>query len=128
MEAAVLLSPARVVTAGRLSEQNLLLFIWKGKILLLESSEEIMPPEKYERALYFFKEAGLFSSVNGVLVGKPVNEIYSEEYKRLLKKVIDDPGLPVVTNLNVGHALPRCIVPFGRRAEVDINNQEIRFQ
>lgn len=101
---------------------------WKGKILLLESSEETMPPEKYERALNFFKEAGVFSAVNGVLIGKPMNEMYFEEYKSLLKKVIDDLELPVVTNLNVGHALPRCIVPFGRRAVVDVNKQEIKFE
>lgn len=74
-----------------------------------------------------FKNEGVFDSVNGVLVGKPMDEMYFEEYKKLLVKVINDPNLQVVVNINVGHALPRCIVPFGRNAIVDTEKQEIIF-
>lgn len=101
---------------------------WKNKIILLETSEEFMPPEKYEKALLFLKEAGVFDMVNGVLVGKPMNEVYFEEYKQLLKKVINNRNLPIVTNINIGHATPRCIIPFGRRAFVDVSRQEILFE
>lgn len=100
---------------------------WKGRILLLESSEELMPPAKYEKALRFLKNAGVFGAVNGVLIGKPMNETYFDEYKSLLKQVIGDPSLPVLANINVGHATPRCIVPFGKTARVDVNKQEILF-
>ncbi len=100
---------------------------WRGRILLLESSEEKMPPEKYRRALEFLKAAGVFDEVSGVLVGKPMNEIYAREYKALLTQVIDRPELPVVCNLNVGHATPRCIIPFGVEAAVDAEKQVIRF-
>ena len=34
---------------------------------------------------------------------------------------------PMLRNLNVGHATPRCIVPFGKMAYVDAKNQVIRF-
>lgn len=100
---------------------------WRGRILLLESSEELMPPEKYEQALRHLKEAGVFDAVNGVLIGKPMDDTYHEEYKRLLVSVIDDQSLPVVCNLSVGHALPRCILPFGVEAYVDAAAQRIRF-
>ena len=100
---------------------------WAGKILLLESSEEKMPPEKYEKALRMLKEADVFGAVSGVLVGKPMDEVFSEEYKKLLIDVIDDPDLPVVCNLNIGHAQPRCIIPFGVMATVDAKEQVIRF-
>ena len=100
---------------------------WQGKILLLESSEEKMPPAKYRRALAYLKQAGVFSAASGVLVGKPIDETYEQEYKQLLKEVIDDPSLPVLCNVNVGHALPRCIVPFGVKAVVDAHAQRIRF-
>jgi muramoyltetrapeptide carboxypeptidase LdcA involved in peptidoglycan recycling len=33
----------------------------------------------------------------------------------------------IVFNLNVGHALPRCIVPFGVPAHVDAAEQTIKF-
>ena len=100
---------------------------WKGRILLLESSEEKPTPEKYRKALEYLKNRGVFAAVSGVLAGKPMDETYAEEYKKLLKEVIDDPALPIVFNLNVGHAMPRCIVPFGVRAEVDAKAQVIRF-
>ena len=100
---------------------------WRGKILLLESSEELMPPEKYERALIHLKEAGVFEAVTGVLIGKPMNEVHFEEYKTILQKVIANPDLPVVVNVNIGHATPRCIIPFGVPATVDANRQEISF-
>ena len=100
---------------------------WRGRILLLESSEEMPPPEQYRRALEYLKETGVFGAVSGVLAGKPMNETYAEDYKRLLIEVIHDPGLPIVFNLNIGHAMPRCIMPFGVEATVDVNSQIIRF-
>ena len=100
---------------------------WAGWILLLESSEEKPTPEKYRRALSYLKEAGIFEAVSGVLVGKPMDEAYAEEYKQLLAKVIALPDLPVVYNINIGHALPRCILPFGVNAVVDAEKQSIRF-
>lgn len=100
---------------------------WKGNILLLETSEERMPPEKYRAALTHLKNAGVFRAVNGVLIGKPIDRKCEDVYKQLLVEVIDDPALPVVCNLNIGHAAPRCILPFDVRACVDVAAQKITF-
>lgn len=100
---------------------------WKGKILLLESSEEKPEPEKYRAALEHLRDAGVFRAVSGVLAGKPMDDTYHEDYKRLLREVIDNPNLPVLVNLSIGHALPRCIIPFGVMATVDAEAQTIRF-
>ena len=100
---------------------------WKGRILLLETSEEKPSPEKYRQALGYLKTAGVFEAVSGVLAGKPMDETYAREYRQLLIRVIDRPDLPVVFNLNVGHAMPRCIIPFGVEAVVDAEKQRIRF-
>ncbi len=79
---------------------------WRGRILLLESSEEQMAPAKYKKALEYLKDAGVFAAVSGVLVGRPMDGVWQAEYEQLLRQVIDDPALPVVCGLNVGHALP----------------------
>ncbi len=100
---------------------------WKGRILLLESSEEKPTPEAYRQALKYLKGTGVFGAVSGVLAGKPMDETYAEEYKQLLVEVIDRPELPIVFNLNIGHAMPRCIMPFGAEATVDAEKQVIRF-
>ncbi len=100
---------------------------WTGKILLLETSEEMPAPEKYRKMLEKLRETGIFKVVSAVLCGKPMDERYAKEYKRIIVELVDNPSLPIVANVNVGHATPRCIVPFGVEASVDIENQVIRF-
>ncbi|MCR4689907.1 MAG: LD-carboxypeptidase [Lachnospiraceae bacterium] len=100
---------------------------WKGRILLLETSEERPAPEKYRKALGFLKEKGIFDAVSGVLAGKPQNETYAEEYKKILVEVADREDLPILWDINIGHAMPRCIIPFGKEAVVDAEKQLIRF-
>ncbi|MBQ8326033.1 MAG: LD-carboxypeptidase [Lachnospiraceae bacterium] len=100
---------------------------WKGKILLLETSEEQPRPELFRDMLIVLKKTGVFDVVSGVLCGKPMDELYFEEYKKIMVEVIDNPALPIVANINIGHATPRCIIPFGVNAIVDTNEQVIRF-
>ena len=99
---------------------------WKGKILLLETSEEKSEPTLYRKMLETLKTTEIFSVLNGILVGKPMDEAYYDEYKQILLDVIDT-DVPILYNVNVGHATPRAIVPFGMKAEVDANEQVIRF-
>lgn len=101
---------------------------WAGKILLLESSEEKMFPEKYRKAVITLKETGIFDVISGVLIGKPMDNTYAREYKEILIDVIDKKNLPIVCNINIGHSQPRCIIPFGVKATVDTNNQVIKFE
>jgi muramoyltetrapeptide carboxypeptidase LdcA involved in peptidoglycan recycling len=100
---------------------------WEGRIMLLETSEERPTPEKYKQALEYIKKTGAFEAVSGILVGKPQDEVYAEEYKKLLVEVIDNPELPILFNVNIGHATPRCIIPFGVETTVDANAQVIKF-
>lgn len=65
--------------------------------------------------------------VNGILAGKPQDETYYEEYKELLKKVVHNDRLPIVYNVNFGHALPRCALPIGAEATVDMMRKTILF-
>ena len=100
---------------------------WRGKILLLESSEEQPAPEKFRRALQYLKDAGILGAVRGILVGKPMDEKFDTEYRAALREIVADEQTPIVCNLSVGHALPRCIIPFGVKAVVDVREQKITF-
>ena len=73
------------------------------------------------------KQSGIFEVLSGVLVGKPMDERYAKEYQEILPEVIGNPTLPIVFNLNVGHATPRAIIPFGIMANVDVLTQRISF-
>lgn len=101
---------------------------WKGRILLLESSEEKMSPELYRKAVLHLKDTGVFDVINGVLIGKPLDETYAEDYKKILVEEIDNSKLPILFNVNIGHSQPRCIIPFGVDAKVDAEKQIITFE
>ena len=99
---------------------------WEGKILLLETSEEKPEPEDFKKMLQTLKNTGIFKVISGLLVGKPMDETFYDDYKEALLDIIDS-NIPIVYNLNVGHATPRAIVPFGVHAYVDAQEQVIRF-
>lgn len=100
---------------------------WQNKILLLETSEEQPTPEKFSKIVNELKNTGIFLKVNGIIFGKPMDERYTEEYKKILVEKIDNPSLSIIANVNVGHALPRCIVPFGIESVVNVEKQIIEF-
>ena len=100
---------------------------WKNKILLLETSEEMSSPDLYRKMIRTLQTFGIFEVISGLLIGKPLNEIYFKEYKAILLQEITNKNLPIVCNVNVGHATPRCIIPFGVHARVDVNRQMIEF-
>ena len=99
---------------------------WEGKILLLETSEEKPEPENFKKMVQALKETGVFEVISGLLVGKPMDEAFYDYYKEALMDTIDS-NIPIIYNLNVGHATPRAIVPFGVHAYVDAKKQVIRF-
>ena len=98
---------------------------WSEKILFIETSEECMKPEKLEQVLNYFKNEKILETVKGVLVGKPMNENYYEEYKAVYKKVFNDLKTPVLYNLNFGHSVPRCILPYDAMTTVDFDNKTV---
>lgn len=101
---------------------------WKNKILLLETSEERPKPELFRKMILKLEEYGIFDVVSGLIIGKPQNEEYYEEYKQILLDEIKNKDLSIVYNINVGHSTPRCIIPFGINAKVDIERQIIEFK
>ena len=100
---------------------------WKDKILLIETAEGSSAPNEYRKMVKSLKRSGIFDVLSGVIVGKPIDNLYAEEYKEILIEVIDDPNLPIVFNINIGHATPRAIIPFGVKATVDTDRQVIEF-
>lgn len=100
---------------------------WGGKILLLETSEEQPSPDVLQTMLRGLNEHRLFDHLEGLLIGKPQDEKYYEEYKNVFLDVIERQELPLVFNVNVGHAMPRAIIPLWTETEVDIEAQTISF-
>jgi muramoyltetrapeptide carboxypeptidase LdcA involved in peptidoglycan recycling len=98
---------------------------WQGKILFAETSEVMPSPEILCEYLTALKNEGVFDRINGIIVGKPLNEQYYEEYKDIWRSVVDNAKLPILYNVNFGHATPRAILPYGAKAHVNAIKQEI---
>lgn len=101
---------------------------WENKILLLETSEEKPKPELFRKMILKLQEYEIFDVISGLIIGKPQNEEYYEEYKQILLDEIKNQDLSIVYNINVGHSTPRCIIPFGVDAKVDVEKQIIEFK
>lgn len=100
---------------------------WKNKIMFIETSEEKIKPENYRRIIQKFKNLGIFNQINGLLVGKPIDEIYYEEYKQILKEELAEFDFPIIYNLNFGHAYPRMVLPYGAICEINPSKKSIKL-
>lgn len=98
-----------------------------GAIVFLETSEEKPTPENLSMMLLRLKEGGLFEGIEGVLFGKPQDEVYFEEYKVVLCEVLPD-EIPILYNLNFGHAYPKMLMQYGAMATVDDVKQSLKIE
>lgn len=98
---------------------------WQGKLLFIETCEEKPTPDVFEKEIEALKNRGVFEVVNGIIVGKPQDEAYYDEYKEILVRIIDNVRLPIVYNVNFGHATPRCALQYGAMAKVDMKQKKI---
>ncbi len=74
---------------------------------------------------------GILNTINGIIVGKPKDETYYEEYKEAIRQVIVEEEhlieLPIFYNVNIGHAKPIGILPYGIETELNCSKKTIRF-
>lgn len=101
---------------------------WEDKILLIETSEMKLSPDYLTWYLRNLGAQGIFKVIKGIIVGKPQEEKFYEDYKEVYKKVLkeyDRNDLPVLYNINIGHALPIGILPLGTEIQIDFDNKKI---
>lgn len=102
---------------------------WAGKIMFLETSEEDMPCEYLTWYLRNFAAQGLFDVVNGIIVGKPAKRSKYEPYKEVFRTVVGKeaghPELPILFNVNFGHAEPIGIIPYGIKCRLDAEKKTL---
>ena len=103
---------------------------WKDKILLVETSEEKPSPDLITYYLRNLGAQGILNQIKGIIVGKPQDEQFYEEYKEVYRTVLhefDCKTLPVIYNVNIGHAVPTGILPLGIELEINLDKKTIRL-
>ena len=69
--------------------------------------------------------------MNGIVVGKPKDEQFYEEYKEVYLKVLHGfhcETLPILYNVNIGHAVPIGILPLGIEYELIRSKRQSGFE
>jgi len=96
---------------------------WTNKILFLETSEEMMTPGIFRRILRNYAAQGVFEKVSGLILGRPYDNKFVDEYNEVLLQVIrweqDNNRLPIITEMDFGHTCPTFSIPYGVLAEID---------
>ena len=102
---------------------------WVGKIMFLETSEEDMSCTDLTWILRNLAAQGLFDVINGILVGKPARRSKYEPYKEVYRKVVGQEAgrsdLPILYNVNFGHAEPIGILPYGVKCRLDADSKTL---
>jgi muramoyltetrapeptide carboxypeptidase LdcA involved in peptidoglycan recycling len=98
---------------------------WQDKILFTETSEERPSPERYAELLKVLESQKIFQKIKGIIHGKPQDETYYNEYKKILTQLAEKYDLPVVYNLNFGHSTPRMIFRYGQEISLDFDKQKL---
>ncbi len=102
---------------------------WRDAILFLETSEDKPSPDAVKWVLRNLAAQGILRILSGILVGKPQDEAYYEEYKAAILRVVAGEEklteLPIVYNMNFGHAAPIGVIPAGALAEIDCEEKSV---
>ena len=102
---------------------------WRGKILFIETSEEDMSADCLTWILRNLNAEGILGVINGILVGKPARRSKYEPYKTVFKKVVgfeaNRADMPILYNVNFGHAEPIGVLPIGVKCRLDADNKTL---
>ena len=80
---------------------------WQGKLLLIETSEVNLSEDLLCWLLRNLWAQGIFDVISGIIVGKP--------------------DLPILYNVNAGHAYPIGLFGFGLEYELDCDRKTLRL-
>ena len=101
---------------------------WKNKILAIETSEDCPSPDYLRWSLLNLGAQGILQNINGIIVGRPKEDKYYEEYKDVFKEITRQYGredLPILYNCHFGHAWLWNILPLGCKAEIDCEKKSL---
>ena len=97
-----------------------------GVIWFLESCD--LTPLAAARALWQLKEAGWFDRAKGFLIGRPWHygeELLGLDHRKAVMGELKECGVPIVTDLDIGHLPPMMPLISGSKAEVTVQGGQI---
>lgn len=104
---------------------------WENAILFIETSEDKPSPEFVKWTFRNLAAQGILKKISGIIVGKPQGEVHYEAYKETILEVVSEEeglsNLAIFYNINIGHAMPTGILPYGIEVELDCELKQIKL-
>jgi muramoyltetrapeptide carboxypeptidase LdcA involved in peptidoglycan recycling len=106
---------------------------WDNAILFYETSEEAPPDASVLRWLRNFAAQGILSRLAGIVLARPggqMDEARRASQKMTVLRALAEAGLqnlPVLADLDFGHADPIATLPYGATAEIDCDAASFRI-
>jgi muramoyltetrapeptide carboxypeptidase len=101
----------------------------RGAVFLLEMSEEAPSPADVDAYLTDLEHLGVFDAAAALVIARPYG--YTADDRARLWEVVaartEAAGLPVLGNVEAGHADPMLTLPFGATAEIDAGRKTLRL-
>lgn len=98
----------------------------EGVLLYLENAE--MPPTEVARTILNMKFRGVFSHINGLLLGRNAasepNSDQALSYDEAIKNGLACTGIPVMMDLDIGHLPPNLTLINGAVAKVELDREK----
>ena len=116
------------------------------RLIRVQATPWALAPERFDGAILFFEDLntptinvwhdlqvlrhnGVFDRIAGLLVG-PVETVqlmdgYPQSLREVVLDVLGDRDIPVIGNVNLGHAGPNIPLPLGIRAAIDADARTI---
>ena len=101
---------------------------WINKILFVETSEAQPSPDFVKYIFYNLGAQGILNNINGILIGRPKEGKYYDEYNSVIKEVTRLYGredLPIIANCHFGHAWLWNILPYGELVSINCDDKTI---
>ena len=125
-----------VLTAGRFPDDPSVL---AGGVLLLESSEDLIPAQQFGYILRSLGERGLLEAVDAVLVARPPASSFTRmpdaagraahrrDQRDTAIAILEryNPAAVVCVGVPFGHTRPQWILPYGGSVTVDGTNRKV---
>lgn len=100
---------------------------WAGRIMFIETCETKITAEIFRNILTKLKQLKVFDVISGLIVGKPADNVFYDEYKQVVKDFFKDYNFPILFNAQIGHCYPHTIFPIDALAEINPSEKKLKI-
>ena len=100
-----------------------------GQIWFLEACD--LNPVSVRRALWQLKNAGWFENARGFLFGRPMHcgeEMFGIDQYNAITDSLEDIGVPIIMNLDIGHLPPMIPIVVGALADTEFSDGKFTIE